>query len=611
MTMRWSFLISVFILSVASVHAQYVDRTKVTEAIAVTATLQSAATANGDGSTLDVSGYSSVSFVITGTFVATVNFEVTGDGTNWEPLQVVQVGTSTISTASTSTGTFSAAIGSLKTVRARVSGYASGAVTVTARANLTHGTSPQVITGSVTTQSNASINLTQVAGSTIATAATGIPKVGVTDASGNAINSTSNALDVNIKSGNPTTITVTQGTATNLKTQAESYQGGSAVGSGNPLQVSLANTGANATAVKVDNSAVTQPISAASLPLPTLAATSTKQSDGSQKTQVVDGSGNVIGATVNALDINIKSGNPTSITANAGTNLNTSALALSATQTDGTQKTRITDGTNDAAVKAASTAAVASDKALVVAVSPNNTANTNVSQINGVTPLMGNGTTGTGSQRVTIASDNTPFSVNNTQQGTASQNIAQVGGNAAVDGGPSGTLGVGGPDLNNAAITGNPVLQGVEALSSQPTAATTGNVRQLVGSLDGALYTRQGGPVTWTCGVNAVAASLTQCQAAPGANLKLYITGLYVQTTTTTSGTYALQTGTGSNCGTGTAALFPVSGTGNRFNAPITSNAMASITFPVPLVAPANTAICLIGVATNTISAQLIGFTAP
>ena len=42
----------------------------------------------------------------------------------------------------------------------------------------------------------------------------------------------------------------------------------------------------------------------------------------------------------------------------------------------------------------------------------------NVSQINGVTPLMGNGVTGTGSQRVTIASDNTAFSVNAVQSGT-------------------------------------------------------------------------------------------------------------------------------------------------------------------------------------------------
>lgn len=37
---------------------------------------------------------------------------------------------------------------------------------------------------------------------------------------------------------------------------------------------------------------------------------------------------------------------------------------------------------------------------------------TNEAQINGVTPLMGNGVTGTGSQRVTISSDNTAFAVN-------------------------------------------------------------------------------------------------------------------------------------------------------------------------------------------------------
>jgi hypothetical protein len=42
----------------------------------------------------------------------------------------------------------------------------------------------------------------------------------------------------------------------------------------------------------------------------------------------------------------------------------------------------------------------------------------NESQINGVTPLMGNGVTGTGSQRVTIASDNTAFTVNAAQSGT-------------------------------------------------------------------------------------------------------------------------------------------------------------------------------------------------
>jgi len=104
-------------------------------------------------------------------------------------------------------------------------------------------------------------------------------------------------------------------------------------------QVTVANASLAVTGPLTDAQlrAAAVPVSAASLPLPSGAATSTKQSDGTQKTQVVDGSGNVIGSTSNALDINIKSGNPTSITvsgsvtANAGTNLNTSALATEAT----------------------------------------------------------------------------------------------------------------------------------------------------------------------------------------------------------------------------------------------------------------------------------------
>lgn len=77
---------------------------------------------------------------------------------------------------------------------------------------------------------------------------------------------------------------------TNLRNAAGTEVGTSTT----PLQVTLANTGANATAVAV---------SAGSLPLPALAATSTKQSDGSQKTQIVDGSGNVIASTSNNLNV--------------------------------------------------------------------------------------------------------------------------------------------------------------------------------------------------------------------------------------------------------------------------------------------------------------------
>lgn len=80
----------------------------------------------------------------------------------------------------------------------------------------------------------------------------------------------------------------------------------------------------------------------------------------------------------------------------------------------------------------------------------------NNAQINGVTPLMGNGTTGTGSQRVTIASDNTAFSVNATLSaettkviGTVNQgtspwvaNVSQFGGTNISTGTGAGGSGI-------------------------------------------------------------------------------------------------------------------------------------------------------------------------
>lgn len=61
----------------------------------------------------------------------------------------------------------------------------------------------------------------------------------------------------------------------------------------------------------------------------------------------------------------------------------------------------------------------------------------NVAQINGVTPLMGNGVTGTGSQRVTIASDNTsntnPWLVNQQVSATATtSNVASSATNVTL-----------------------------------------------------------------------------------------------------------------------------------------------------------------------------------
>ncbi len=66
-------------------------------------------------------------------------------------------------------------------------------------------------------------------------------------------------------------------------------------------------------------------ISAASLPLPALASTSTKQSDGTQKTQICDptNAANIAGITSGALNVFLAS-----ITANAGTSLNTTNVSI-------------------------------------------------------------------------------------------------------------------------------------------------------------------------------------------------------------------------------------------------------------------------------------------
>jgi hypothetical protein len=86
-------------------------------------------------------------------------------------------------------------------------------------------------------------------------------------------------VTANAGSGGATFATDDDGTAhhpyVKLEFGADNTQ--TKVSTTNPLPVTLANTGANTTAVKVDGSAVTQPVSAASLPLPSGAATAAKQ----------------------------------------------------------------------------------------------------------------------------------------------------------------------------------------------------------------------------------------------------------------------------------------------------------------------------------------------
>ena len=95
----------------------------------------------------------------------------------------------------------------------------------------------------------------------------------------------------------------------------------------------------------------------------------------------------------------------------------------------------------------------------------------NNAQINGVTPLMGNGITGTGSQRVTIASDNTAFSVNATLAAETTKVIGTIR-NVGNVGGVFDAAG------QNAASPANEILVAGQ-FNTTPTTITSGNVSPL------------------------------------------------------------------------------------------------------------------------------------
>jgi hypothetical protein len=95
----------------------------------------------------------------------------------------------------------------------------------------------------------------------------------------------------------------------------------------------------------------------------------------------------------------------------------------------------------------------------------------NAAQINGVTPLMGNGVTGTGSQRVTIASDNTAFSVN----ATLSAETTKVIGTVRLLGNTGAVVDFAG---QNAAAPANALLTG-GTFYTAPTTLTNGDASPL------------------------------------------------------------------------------------------------------------------------------------
>lgn len=260
--------------------------------------------------------------------------------------------------------------------------------------------------------------------------------------------------------------------------------------------------------------------------------------------------------------------------------------STSANQTTlGNQTSKINDGTNTAAVKAASTAAIATDPALVVTLSPNNgvgvtqttspwviSGAVNVSQIGGSSIATG----GTGIQKVAIT-------------GNASATIDAV---------------------NNGTVAPNVVQDGAEVISagSNPTAASSATARRILATTEGVLITQEGGSNRFSCIVNAATVT-TQCQAAPAAGLRAYVTSVGMSNQAATAIQLDVVYGTGAACVTGTTALTHKIQFGTA--ATTTSPQEYSQSFPTPLVPVAANAICVRPSAATAFGATITGYIAP
>ena len=680
------------LLVAAPLSAQTVSQTRAQ--VPPSTAMQTNVSANANGTAVQVGGYSSALIVVTASVGmsggTTINFECQSNGT-FGAVSALKMGTTTVATTTTTTGDYQIAVGSYQSCRARISAYSAGTMTVVGYPSVL---APAAYTITSTTGGGGAA-VTIADGADVAQGTTTDAKSTATDATGVTLMQV--FKEISFMEQNPASRAVTNaGTFAVQAAQSGTWT------------VQPGNT-ANTTAWKVDGSAVTQPISGtvtanagsgsfsvvgtgiAGTPagsiltvqgvtsmtkllttpdLPPLASTSTKQSDGSQKTQIVDGSGNVIASTSNNLNVqcancsgsgasaadaasftagastfapsggffqttatsnplttgqqgfvqmtaqraffvNFRNASGTEIgtastpiqvslantaangtavtvsgtvTANAGTNLNTSLLALEGGGNLATVAGAViaqeatTSGvkgvtafgavtTNAPTYTTAKSDALSLDTSGLLRVSLKDTpANTNkflvtpdsvalpanqsvnVSQINAVTPLMGNGASGTGAQRVTIANDSTGIISLTTGAATIGSLVANQSVNVAQVNGVTTLTGVGASGTGAQRV--NDVASGTTGSAPPAQAAYQGGVTS---GATGGLLT--GGTICDSQGYLDMTTATTTEIAPLVSSRTIYVCSVVAMANGTTTMTF--KRGTGSNCGTGTTSVSP------------------------------------------------------
>jgi hypothetical protein len=96
--------------------------------------MQAAAAATGNGTPAIVADRALLAAQVSGTFSATITWEGTADGSNWIGLQARSMAGGDLALTATAAGVYLIPCAGLQQVRARISAYTSGSVTVNARA---------------------------------------------------------------------------------------------------------------------------------------------------------------------------------------------------------------------------------------------------------------------------------------------------------------------------------------------------------------------------------------------------------------------------------------------------------------------------------------------
>lgn len=277
------------------------------------------------------------------------------------------------------------------------------------------------------------------------------------------------------------------------------------------------------------------------------------------------------------LQVNLQTAIPTGtnsigqVTANAGTNLNTSLLAL---ETGGnlatlagavlSQTTATSGAKGYMALGAVTTSAPSYTTAQINPLSMDTAGNLRINcttgcSSSGGSSLADEGTFTQGTTSMTVMGGTYNTSITNLTAGQAGAaqltldrmlytNLGKIGGTATLSGGVNGSLSVGGPTAAGSSIAANPVTIGGRAQSAEATAVTSGQVvnfaTDLVGKQIVMPFANKENFVTGSSAGITTAAN-TSLIAAQGSGIKTYLTGFSCANTGATTSLIQFTSGSG------------------------------------------------------------------